>query len=312
MYDINIKEIIEYLVTQLKVIVGFTSITAITAIIISLNLGEVYRSEALIKISESDFQSGSKVSSSMGGLAALAGVDLPTSGTGSRKTPAYAVAKIKSRSFFKHISSFPGILEGVFAGKAFDRSNGKMIYDESLYDSINKKWIRKHSGSKEPKPSYLEAHIIFLNNIGILADKRTDFITIVYDHSSPYFAKELIELIVRELNNIQMTEDLTQTEKALAYLSNIQSKNNKVSIDKSLSLLIEGQIQKQMLASIDDEYLIEYIDQPIVPESRIFPKKSIIVIASTILSFIFILVLLIFYKFIYLNKDQEILHGFTE
>ena len=123
--------------------------------------------------------------------------------------------------------------------------------------------------------------------------------------TSPYFANEIIELIVKEVNSMQMQEDLNESEKALSYLLNLQSTNNIVPIDKSLSSLVGAEIQKQMLASIKNEYLIEYIDESFVPESRIFPRRTILVVTTTVISFLIIIFLLIFFKFV-LGKDVEI------
>ena len=67
----------------------------------------------------------------------------------------------------------------------------------------------------------------------------------------------------------------------------------------------KAEIQKQMLASIKNEYLIEYIDESFVPESRIFPRRTILVVTTTVISFLIIIFLLIFFKFV-LGKDVEI------
>ena len=163
---------------------------------------------------------------------------------------------------------------------------------------MSKKWLREPKGFRESKPSYLEVQRVFLANLTVSFDRRTQFIAVSYDHSSPFFAKELVELIVKEVNNLQKKDDSTKSEKAMSYLTNLQSTNNIIQIERSLSALIENQIQKQMLASIEDEYLVEYIDEPFVPESRIYPKRTSLVVTTTILSFFIIIFIMLFYEFI--------------
>jgi len=62
-------------------------------------------------------------------------------------------------------------------------------------------------------------------------------------------------------------------------------------------------MQRKMLASIKDNYLIEYIDEPVVAESRISPRRTLIVVASTILGFFSLVILLIFYEFVYKRSE---------
>lgn len=291
MNETNLTDVIKYLISKSVYIISLTLIIAIIVSVISFNLGEIYRSEALVGISESDLSPSSQGFSGYENLASFAGVELGGGGVPLKKSADYVVAKIKSRSFFRYISAVPGIMEGIVAGKSFDPETGQIIYDEKKYDSIAKKWIRT--------PTYLKAHRLFLENLDADFDRRTHFISIIYDHSSPFFAKELIDLIVREVNNLQMTEDLAESEKALAYLTNLQSTNKIVHIEKSLSIFIESQIQKQMLANIKKEYVVEYIDEPVVPESRIYPKRATLVITTTIFSFFIIILIATFYKFVY-------------
>ena len=65
-------------------------------------------------------------------------------------------------------------------------------------------------------------------------------------------------------------------------------------IKTSINNLVESNIESQMLASIDEEYLFRPIDPPYTPEIRFAPSRSMIVILITILggflSMIFVLI----------------------
>ena len=157
MNETNLTDVIKYLISKSVSIMSLTLIIAIIVSVISLNLREIYRSEALVGLSESDLSSSSKGSSEIGSLASFAGVDLGGGGVPMKKSADYVVAKIKSRSFFRYISAVPGIMEGIVAGKSFDPETGQIIYDEKKYDSIAKKWTTI--------PTYLKAHRLFLENL---------------------------------------------------------------------------------------------------------------------------------------------------
>ena len=144
-----------------------------------------------------------------------------------------------------------------------------------------------------------------MKGLTITADRKTQFISMSYEHSSPFFAKEILELIVKEVNSLQMKQDLEQSKKELEYLNEFKASNTLVNIDKSISVFVSNLIQNQMLANIKDEYLIEYIDQPYLPDSRIFPRRTLMVTISTILSFFLIVFGMLFYRFVLPNSLES-------
>ncbi|MDA7602393.1 Wzz/FepE/Etk N-terminal domain-containing protein [Gammaproteobacteria bacterium] len=303
MKEVNLTDIYKFLLSKYRLIIFLTFCVAAISSLVALNLKEIYQSDALVQISESSLSTPSQgqSSSGFGGLASLAGIDIGSGGSIKSKTPAYVSAKITSRSFFSHLASFPGVIEGVAADKSFDFESGVMIYDDKKYNSITKEWLRKPSGFKKAKPSDLEAHRIFLQQLSISVDKKTGFITLVFNHSSPFFAKEMLELILDEVNNLQKNEDLIQFEKEMKYLSDMQKTNKLVYLEQSLSLLVVDLVKNQMLADVKDDYLIEYLDKPYMPESRTFPKRTFLVLASTLISMFLIAILLVIHKFVYLR-----------
>ena len=162
-------------------------------------------------------------------------------------------------------------------------------------------WIREPVGLKKAEP-FLEAHLIFLQNLSISIDKKTQFITLVYEHASPFFAKEMLDLVVREVNNLQRDQDIVQSTKEMTYLTDMQSSNRLLYLEQSISMLIMKLLKDQMLANVSDEYMIEYIDEPLMPESRIWPKRTQLVLTVTFLSSFLIIFFMLFYRFVYMNK----------
>tara|TARA_X000000950_G_scaffold288365_1_gene404739 strand:- start:374 stop:1261 length:888 start_codon:yes stop_codon:yes gene_type:complete len=289
MNEVSVKEVILYLkkiyLSVLLTTFAFSSLVAIY----SLNVQEIYRSEALLKMSET--ASGDvNFSSSLSGIAQFAGINLEE-GRKNTNSPEYVSAILYSRDFFKHILKFEGLAEGVFAHNGFDENSKEIIYDKSAYNSKNKKWIK-------PAPPFEELHKSFLMSLSIEIDKKTQFIYLSYESSSPYFAKKLIETIVKELNNIEMQKDNIQIKKELNYLQEIQQENNFSSIGLSVSTLITSLIQDQMLSRVKEDYLIEYIDKPNIPDSRIFPLRTRMVLLTTIVVFLFGIFSMIFFNFV--------------
>ena len=118
-----------------SLIIYSTIVIAIVSAVVSLNLKQIYRSEALVTIASDNLSGASQMSGGLSGLSSLAsfaGISIDESAD-SKKTPSYVVAKINSLSFFRHLSSFDGILEGILAQKSFNPKTGQIIYDQNVY-----------------------------------------------------------------------------------------------------------------------------------------------------------------------------------
>ena len=71
---------------------------------------------------------------------------------------AYIFQILKSRDLTKHIIKFDGVLENMFAVESYDKDKKKIIYDKSIFDEKDSKWVRKPKKNQKIIPSYLEAH----------------------------------------------------------------------------------------------------------------------------------------------------------
>ena len=149
MNDISTQDLLSFLIKKIYLIGFITFLIASLTSIVALNLQEIYRSEALLQISDSSLSSSpssASVSSSAMGLASLAGLNLDSSsGSSNSKNPSYVTAKITSRSFFDHLASFPGVLENVFAHESFDFDSKKILYDDTVFNSKTNEWVRKEA-----------------------------------------------------------------------------------------------------------------------------------------------------------------------
>lgn len=83
-----------------KIVIAVTTGFAITALVISLVLPNIYQSKALLSAVDSQGGSGS-ASQNLGGIASLAGINLSSSSAGNVDK---ALEKIKTLSFLKTIS----------------------------------------------------------------------------------------------------------------------------------------------------------------------------------------------------------------
>jgi len=276
--EFDFIEFLKYIWLDRTMIIAVTSLFAFISIIYALFLPNIYTSDALLTtVDDADAGGGiSSLVSRYGGLASAAGVSLPSAGGGKSDL---VVATITSREFFKHLTTFDFVLPGLMASKSYNTGTQKLVFDQTSYNSEKNIWI---NGS----PSYLEAYKQYLRSLEVGQDKRTNFIFLIFDHISPEFSYQFIDLIVNEVNNKIRTRHLQESTIALDYLKNELASTAQREVQQSISQLIEAQLKIQMLANIRKDYIIRAIDPGFLPEEKSAPRKTRMVVLATIIGLI--------------------------
>ena len=119
--------------------------------------------------------------------------------------------------------------------------------------------------------------------IAISQDVKTGFISIHVEHISPVFAKEFLDLIITETNELLRKKDMEESKQGLEYLTSELSKTPFVEIKESINSLIEAQLETQMMTQINEDYILIVIEPPFIPEKRSKPVRSFISIVGTII-----------------------------
>ena len=286
---IDMKAIFLIFWTERMPIISITSIFATCSIIISLMMTDYFRANALL----SPVSSQNSTLSQYSGLASLAGVTLPGSSNVDSVTEIIEI--IKSREFVKHIITFDFVLPSLMAAESFNPNTNEIIFDKNIYNPETGHWMDMKGDSHNKAPSYLEVHKIYLKEIlNISQDRRSGLVSISVEHISPVFAKELLELIIKEANQIQRDKDIKTANMALNYLNQELAQTSLASLKQTINLLIENQLENKMMASINQEYTLVTIEPPYIPEEKSKPVRSLIVILATlfggILSLVYVLI----------------------
>jgi LPS O-antigen subunit length determinant protein (WzzB/FepE family) len=268
--EIDLKELFQALWEGKKLIIQISAIFAISSIVYSLTLPNYYRSESLVVTRSETLNKG--MSSQFSGLAAMAGINLPSIGD---DKALQAIELIKSRKFVKHLLTFDNILPSIMAKKSYNHVSQEILFNKKIYDSETKTW--------KTKPSYIQAHNVYMSMMSISQDKKTGFLSIHVEHISPVFAKEFLELVIREANLLTRNRDIEESSKALKYLKSELSKTSFVEIKESINALMKSQLETQMLAQINQDYILIEIEPPFIPEERSKPSRSFICIVGTLL-----------------------------
>ena len=285
---IDLGEIFKILFDSKFLIILIILISAIVSIYIAKSTPNIYKSSSLLEPQQSQNSSGGGTSmpSGLGGLASLAGIQLPST-SGDRGL--YAIEVIKSKLFFKNLleKNPEYILPSLMAMDSYNIMNDKAGYDESIYEAITKTWVRSVKGRQQVIPTYIEAHEHYLSILEIYKEKKTGYVYIATNHKSPVFAQYLLDLLISEVNEITRLKEIQETSDSIDYLTLKQSTASVTSVKLSLNNLIESQLQSLMLSSVRKESLLKTIDPPVIPEIRTSPNRAFICILGVFLGFIF-------------------------
>ena len=146
-----------------KFIVIFTSFAAMVSVFYSLSLTNIYTAQTVMVPTSPEISSS--LASQYGNLASMAGINIPQGGL--KNQTEVALNLIKSKKLIDRLMLYESFLPDLFAARKWDLQSNIVTYDEALYDSKNKKWIRKVSPPFKQTPSSQEALNRFLALISI-------------------------------------------------------------------------------------------------------------------------------------------------
>ena len=283
-----------------KFITIFTTFVAVVSIIYSLTLTNIYTSQTLITPTSS---SSSSLLSQYSGLASMAGINLPQGGGENQLD--VALKLIKSKKLLGRLMLYESFLPDLLAAKRWDTHTNAVIYDGSLYNKKNNKWVRKISLPFKQIPSSQEALGVFSELVSISHDKRTQLITLDVSHLSPVVAQQWSLWIIKEINAILANMQISQSQASIDYL-NSQIKITPYSELRTMFYqLIQESTKSMMLAEVNPEYVLTTIDPPVIPEIKTQPNRVLIVLFGTLLGGMLSVAVILVRKFGY-NKDNEL------
>jgi uncharacterized protein involved in exopolysaccharide biosynthesis len=300
--EIGLNELLRIFWRGKWLIAAITAGAAVLAIVVSLMIPDIYRAEALLAPNDQQSASGlSALAAQFGGLTGLAGIDL--AGNESDKTE-QGLAILKSRKFLAEFVERRDILVPLLAATGWDPVSGELSINPASYDVREEKWVRKVSPPMLTIPSSQEAYERLARIMSVEQNKRTGFVTIAIEHYSPVVAKQWVDWLVEDLNASIMKQEVTEAEQAIQYLNQQIEKTSLANMHSVFFNLIEEQTKTVMLAKVSSEYLFKTLDPAVVPERKIKPKRSLIVIFTTFFGFLLAIALVLIRSSIGRRKNE--------
>ena len=259
-------------------IIAVTSIAAVCSVYYAVGLPNLYKAETYLVPTENK----KELNSQLGGIAALAGMDLAGQRNENSKL---ALEVMQSRTFLGNFIRKYDIAPDIMAADSWDIETRKLSYNSSEYDVDLKKWFRTPTSPlRTSEPSEQELVDAFKDLLEVEVEPSNNLIKISIEYISPDKASYWTNLLVSETNEFMRNRDISKAERSISYLQQ-QMENTSVSVIKtSLSSAIEEQIKVLTLANVEEEYVFTTLDKAVAPELKSKPKRALIVLMITFLA----------------------------
>ena len=303
--EIDLLELWNVLWKGKWLIIAITFVFAVGSVAYALWLPDLYRTEVLLSPAAEEGSTGVGLGGlgQLGGLAGLAGINLGGGSAGvSPKDKALAI--MQSRFFIKDFFNRHELIVP-FMGTKPGEASGTVEIDPELFDAANQQWVREVEPPKTAAPSDEEVYEAFSELLQVAEDELTGLITLSLEWYDPNQIKDWIGWLVEDVNNYMREDDLTESQDAIAYLTEQLQKTSLVEMRNVFFNLIEDQTQNVMLADVREEYAFEILDPAAVPEKKSAPGRALICILGTLLGGM-LAVLFVLLKH-YASREKEVL-----
>mgnify|MGYP001178466363 FL=1 len=280
--EIDLSELFHVLWDKIFYIGAITSIFSLISIIYALMLPNIYQSKAtLMAVEQSSGMSG--MVGRYSGMASLAGISLDSK-SGSKDQE--AIARIKSFEFFSN-NFLPNMkLENLMAVKKWNQASNTLTYYAGDFNSESRQWLRKAKPPRSNIPTSQEAYEEFVEIMSVNKDKKTNLVTLMVEHKSPFIAQQWVEIMINQIDQVMRDQDRQTATKSIEYLNSLAPTVINEDIKKALSALQQEQMKRLMMVEANDNYVFKVLDSPIAAELKSKPRRSLIVIWGTILGMV--------------------------
>ena len=295
--EIDLRELFHTIWIHKYKIMIFTFVVTSLTIIYTLSVPNSYKSSVILA---PQVQSSK---SSLGGLSALAGMAGVNLGGGSMDAYNSLKTVINDDGFEKMLVEKYNLSEKL-SPKAMDKHLVFALGVRTFYDFF-------HATNKKDDRSKDEIEYDTIKKlkkiVSISSDKKSGAITLSVVLPDRFLAKKLLEIYLHESTNYLRKIDMLEINKKLHYYKNELANTNDIELKTQISQLISALIQKKVLSSASEFYIVKEITKPEVAfiKDKTKPKRALIVIVAFITSIILGIFGVFFIEFLKNSKEEE-------
>lgn len=197
----------------------------------------------------------------LGGLASLAGIEIPSAESGE------PLAVLRSKAIVRDFIDDKALMPVLYPAK---------------WNAAAKEWTVPEA----QRPDIRDAVAYFDEKIRIVSeDKKAGLVTLSIRWRDPVVAADWANTLVRRLNERMRSQAIHEAQTSIEYLQKEMAAASVVSLQQSIGRVLESEMQKMALARANDEFSFKIVDSAIPPRHRYSPKRGLILALSALLGF---------------------------
>lgn len=240
----------------------------IFSFIISIYLTPLYSSDILVS---DNTDSNETSSSAIGGLASLAGIQLPQANNKSLSTLATLNSKTFLKAFIEEYDLKPKIFKDL--------------------------WVEKTNSWSGEEPSDLGA-VGELKKLIEIKKAEGGLVRIIVSTYDPEFSLFIANEIVFFINNYMRKSAIEESENLIKFLEKEAVKSSLSDVKLKIFTLIQENIAEKSLANVRQEFIYKVIDKAYLSDYPSYPNKLQIRLSGVIFGFLLAALLSVFMYFI--------------
>jgi uncharacterized protein involved in exopolysaccharide biosynthesis len=261
--EISLVRVWSFIWRHRAIIATFSVISAVAAGALSSIMTPKYRSEVVFSPADSSSGLGD-LGGQLGGLAALAGINIGGGGKKSDEMLEY----LRSRTFTAQFIQRHSLMPVLFA----------------------KKWDAKRGQWRGDPPTIAEGVGKFALKVRQIAeDRRTGIVTVAIIWSDRVLAAQWANALIAEADDALRQRGIAELTRSLDYLKAESAETSEVEVRSAVYKLMETELKNAMLARTRDAYAFKILDPAVVrdPKDIDSPNKPLIVFLGLIFGFLF-------------------------
>lgn len=259
--DLDLARVVATALRGWKKILAAALAGALIAALVSFYLPSVYRAQVLVApVQQGGAGALGALQSQVGGIAALAGIDLG----GGADTRKESFARLASSGFARDFIVTGQLLPALFPER-WDEKAGQWRAGEQV-------------------PTVEDGVRRFTHDVrAVSEDRKTGLVTLTVDWYDPVLAEQWANGLIDLSNERLRAEAVANSRQRIDFLNAELRKTDVLELRQAIYRLIESQLNTAMLASVQKEFAFRVIDAAVVPDRRARPRRTVLTVVGGLL-----------------------------
>ncbi len=276
--EINLLDLAIVLLRHKAMILSIVFLAGVAAVIASLLMTNIYRSETMIVPTAQEKGSGL---SALGGFGAMIASE---AGIGAGGSLEQFEVVLKSRELTHTIVKEKNLLPVIF---------------KDSWDAAAKKW-------KDEPPKMEDIYKAVQSVLEVKPDKKKNVMMVAFQSKDPEMAKRVLDYFIVGMSELLRRQKLDEAQAQQKHLYQQLGQTTDPLLKNKLYELIAKQIEAETLANVQKYYSFNIVDPSYVPERKFKPKRAQICVLSVVVAFFIAIFAAFFLEYIKnLEKTED-------